>query len=207
MPESLTLADAAAMTRTGDVWLFRGHSTADRTIRLLTNSPINHVAMAMAIGDLPPLLWHTELGRSLPDVWTGTHHRGAQLHRLEDAVVTWSGRYGQRPWLRQISIDVTPEMEDAALRIINELSGRPFPRSTALARAWALGRVRKEVPLQYLYCAELVAVTYERMGLLGSKRPPNWYDPGRFWSGDHLHLDGASLGPEIPVVPSAANVP
>jgi hypothetical protein len=60
--------------------------------------------------------------------------------------------------------------------------------------------VRREVPLEYLYCAELVAVTYERMGLLGSKRPPNWYDPGRFWSGDDLHLDGARLGPEIPVV-------
>ena len=29
--------------------------------------------------DLPPLLWHAELGRSLPDVWTGEHQRGTQL--------------------------------------------------------------------------------------------------------------------------------
>ncbi len=200
MPEVLSLDDAAATTRTGDIWLFRGRKSADKVIRLVTNSPVNHVAMAVAIGNLPPLLWHTELGMSLPDVWTGTRHRGAQLHRLEDAVVTWADRYGQRAWMRQISIEATPAMEDAVLRVINEFSGRSFPRSTALARQWMLGRIRRDVPLEDIYCAELVAVTYERMGLLNSNRPPNWFDPGRFWSGDHLHLEGASLGPEISIV-------
>ena len=34
--------------------------------------------MVVAIDDLPPLLWHAELGMSLPDVWTGEHQRGAQ---------------------------------------------------------------------------------------------------------------------------------
>lgn len=195
----MTLTDAAATTRTGDIWLFRGHKTADRTVQLLTNSPVNHVAMAITIAGLPPLMWHTEMGRSLPDVWTGTHHRGAQLHRLEDAVAVWAERYGQRAWLRQISIEATPELEGAALRVVNEFSGRSFPRSSMLAREWALGRLRKEVPLEEIYCAELVAVTYERMGLLGSNRPPNWYDPGRFWSGDHLDLTGATLGREISI--------
>lgn len=37
------------------------------------------------------------------------------------------------------------------------------------------------------------------MGLLPEKRP-NWYDPGRFWSGDNLHLsEGYRLGGEIEV--------
>jgi hypothetical protein len=26
------------------------------------------------------------------------------------------------------------------------------------------------------------------MGLLPSRRPASWYDPGRFWSGDRLEL-------------------
>ena len=39
------------------------------------------------------------------------------------------------------------------------------------------------------------------MGLLGSDRPANYYDPGTFWSGDHLELlDGAFLTPEVRVV-------
>jgi hypothetical protein len=97
-------------------------------------------------------------------------------------------------------------MEDAVLRTINEFSGRSFPRSTALAREWAVGRVRRGVPLEDLYCAELVAVTYQRMGLLGSGRPPNWYDPGRVWSGDHLRRQGASLSPEVGILEIPAPV-
>ena len=79
---ALALEDAVATAATGDIWLFRGRSVADLTIRTLTNSPVNHVGMAVAIDDLPPLLWHAELGHSLPDVWTGERHRGVQLHLL-----------------------------------------------------------------------------------------------------------------------------
>ena len=68
---SISLDQAVDLARTGDVWLFRGRAMADRAIQVATNSPVNHVGMAVAIEDLPPLMWHAELGRSLPDVWTG----------------------------------------------------------------------------------------------------------------------------------------
>ncbi len=43
-------------------------------------------------------------------------------------------------------------------------------------------------------------MTYEAMGLLPAGRTPNWYDLGRFWSGDELRLcDGYALGDEIAV--------
>ena len=87
MPDpTLTLDEAVATASTGDIWLFRGRSFADRAIRAVTNSPVNHVGMVVALDDLPPLLWHAELGRSLPDVWTGERQRGVQLHMLADAV-------------------------------------------------------------------------------------------------------------------------
>ena len=54
--------------------------------------------------------------------------------------------------------------------------------------------------METAYCAEVVAVTYEAMGLLPAGRRPNWYDPGRFWSGDDLALEGGGqLGEEIAV--------
>ena len=90
-------------------------------------------------------------------------------------------------------------MEDAALAVVNEQTGASFPTSRQLAAHWLKGRVRRTVSTTDLYCAELVAMTYQRMGLLGDERPVNWYDPGRFWSGDRLELDGAELGPEIAV--------
>ena len=193
------LDDAERIARTGDVWLFTGHQLADRAIRAATNAPVNHVAMVLALDDLPPLLWHAELGRSLVDVWTGEHHRGAQLHRLRDAADRWVNRYGQTAFFRQIEPEVSREQEDAALRVVSEMSGRSFPSSPRLASHWLRGRVRRATNLEDVYCAELVALSYQRMGLLGERRPPNWYDPGRFWSGDRLELAGASLGPEVAV--------
>ena len=200
VPAPMPLDRAVELARTGDLWLFRGHTVADRTIRTFTNAPVNHVGMAVVLDDLPPLLWHAELGQSLPDVWTGAHHRGVQLHDLRAAVLTWAHRYGQRAWFRQLETDITPAMEDALLRTIARYDGTPFPRTASLAARWALGRVRRPASLEQAYCAELVAATLTAMGLLAPDRPANFYDPGRFWSGDDLPLlRGARLGAEIAV--------
>ncbi|KIR61026.1 hypothetical protein [Micromonospora haikouensis] len=238
---SIGLDEAVELTRTGDVWVFRGRSVPDRAIQFTTNSPVNHVGMAVVLDDLPPLMWHAELGRSLPDMWTGTHHRGVQLHDLRDAVCVWANRYGQRAWLRQLEPPADATMEQAVLRTVARLDGTPFPSTAQLAWRWARGRVpqvRLPLPLpgrrdraadpqdraaepaergtgpaerpggvavrdralETAYCAEVVAVTYEAMGLLPAGRRPNWYDPGRFWSGDDLGLTGgAQLGAEIEV--------
>jgi hypothetical protein len=199
------LDEAVELTRTGDVWLFRGSSAADRAIRVTTNSPVNHVGMTVAVEDLPPLMWHAEMGRTLPDVWTGTHHRGVQLHDLRDAVLVWARKYGQRAWLRQLDRPTTREEDDAVLKTVAVLNGTPFPSTARLATRWLRGRVpnlRKssDATLETAYCAEVVAVTYEAMGLLPIGRRANWYDPGRFWSGDELDLSGgARLGEEIAV--------
>ena len=233
----ITLDEAVDLTRTGDVWVFRGRTRADRAIQVTTNSPVNHVGMALTIEDLPPLMWHAELGRSLPDRWAGTRQRGVQLHDLRDAVTVWTGRYGQRAWLRQLEPPATGEMEDAALRVVARLDGMPFPSTAQLAGRWLRGRVPTRdrllrrsglrpspdstgpspdsarpspdsaglspdsTGLESAYCAEVVALTYEEMGLLAAgERRPSWYDPGRFWSGDQLRLAaGFRLGDEIAV--------
>jgi hypothetical protein len=203
---SIDLKQALDLARTGDVWLFRGYSVADRAIRVATNSPVNHVGMSVVIDDLPPLMWHAELGRSLPDLWSGSRQRGVQLHDLRDAVTVWATRYGQRAWLRQLEPAVTREMEDAVLRTIARLDGTPFPSTTRLASRWLLGRApairhqTRDIKLETAYCAEVLAVTYQAMGLLPGKRDPNWFDAGRFWSGDNLGLTaGYRLGGEISV--------
>jgi hypothetical protein len=208
----ITLDRAVELARTGDVWLFRGRSGADRAIRGLTNAPVNHVGMAVALDDLPPLMWHAELGRSLPDLWTGKRQRGVQLHDLRAAVLQWGQRYGQRGWVRQLSGELTREHEDGLLRAIARLDGTPFPSTAALAGRWLRGRVPQlrraadhdepdEASLATAYCAEVVALTFVEMGLLPDDHRPSWYDPGRFWSGDDLDLaPGFALGGEIEVV-------
>ena len=202
MPD-LTLDEAVDLTRTGDLWLFRGRSAADHAIRAFTNSPVNHVGMAVVLDDLPPLLWHAELGRSLPDVWTGQRQRGVQLHLLADAVTTWQQRYEQRAWVRQLAGGTLErEHEDRLMEIIARFDGHPFPTMPRLARRWVTGRLRRRptAALETIYCAELVAATYQHMGLLPDRRPASWYDPGAFWSGDRIELVAPfRLAGEVPV--------
>jgi len=71
---------------------------------------------------------------------------------------------------------------------------------------WLRGRVpplrrdERDASLGTAYCAEIVAVTYQAMGLLPGGRRPDWYDAGRFWSGDDLRLCGeARLSGEVAV--------
>ena len=205
MPSEISLGAALELTRTGDLWLFRGRAAADRVIQLGTNSPVNHVGMTVALDDLPPLMWHAELGRSLPDVWSGDRHRGVQLHDLRAAVLVWATRYGQQAWLRQLDHPIDRAAEDGVLRTIARLDGTPFPSTAALAARWLRGRLpgrraQTEAAVESAYCAEVVAGTYQAMGLLPAHRRPSWYDPGRVWSGDALPLlDGARLGGEIAV--------
>ena len=80
--------------------------------------------------------------------------------------------------------------EDRLIETIERYDGSPFPRTLGLARSWLTGRVRRtETPSkETIYCAELVAITYQAMGLLPSRRPASWYDPGRFWSVDRIDL-------------------
>lgn len=224
---SVSLARALDDTRTGDIWLFRGASGPDRAIQALTNAPVNHVGMTVAVDDLPPLIWHAELGDKLLDLWTGTHHRGVQLNDAREAVERWMQTYGQRCWLRQLTPDVTRAHEDRVLRVIARMDGTPFPSTARLTGRWLRGRLpvvsdftrgipyvhrrvresaerakaRRRTALQTAYCAETVAITFEEMGLLSTEKHDNWFDPGSFWSGDALPLaDPYRLGPEISVV-------
>ena len=103
-------------------------------------------------------------------------------------MITWNERYGQQAWVRQLEGEIQREHEDRLMKVIEHFDGRPFPTTLGLARGWLNGRVRRSSSLETIYCAELVATTYQEMGLLPAERPASWYDPGRFWSGDRIDL-------------------
>jgi hypothetical protein len=224
----VTLDRALAETRTGDIWLFRGDSGPDRAIQTMTNAPVNHVGMTVAIDDLPPLIWHAELGDKLECLWSGSTHRGVQLNDLRQAVERWMLTYGQRCWLRQMTPYATRRQEDDLLKVIARMDGTAFPTTARLTARWFRGRLptasdwtrgipildkqvatatgrrraqRRTVGLETAYCAETVALTYQEMGLLAGDKDVNWFDPGKFWSGDALPLTpGYRLSDEISVV-------
>lgn len=193
-----SVSSALHHAQTGDIWLFRGNSNADKAIRALTNAPVNHVGMIIALEDLPPLMWHAELGKSLQDYWTGTHHRGVQLHLAEEAITTWQNRYQQKAYIRQYHGSIAKSQEDELLKLIALRNGTPFPSTLRLSARWLKGRARVQSRAEVSYCAEVVAEAYQAMGLL-KPRATNQFDPGKFWSGDNLDLQYGQLGSEVRV--------
>src|SRR3954452_7851064 len=90
--------------------------------------------------------------------------------------------------MRQLTAKAQRHHEDRLMEVIQRYDGKPFPTTIGLARQWLNGRVRKNTSFETIYCAELVATTYQHMGLLPKHRPASWYDPGTFWSGDRIAL-------------------
>jgi hypothetical protein len=91
--------------------------------------------------------------------------------------------------VRHLEGHIERHHEDRLMETIDRFDGRPFPTTLGLARQWATSRFRgRASSLETVYCAELVATTYQHMGLLPKRRPASWYDPGRFWSGDRIEL-------------------
>ena len=229
---TVSLSRALEETRTGDIWLFRGGSGPDRAIQALTNAPVNHVGMTVAIDDLPPLIWHAELGQKLLDLWTGTHHRGVQLNDAREVVERWVHEYGQKAWLRQLTPPASREQEDQMLKVVARMNGTAFTTTARLTARSLRGRLpivsdftrglpiihrkvresaerdkrrRRSEGLETAYCAETVAITYEEMALLSTEKRENYFDPGKFWSGDSLSLaPGYSLTDEIAVIVDSA---
>ena len=97
----------------------------------------------------------------------------------------WTKKYKQLAWVRHFDGEITATMEDALLRVIAEYEGPPFPRLASSLESGCRGRAPGSVGGGRVL-RRAAAITYTRMGLLTPGRPANWFDPGRFWSGDRL---------------------
>jgi hypothetical protein len=79
----IPLDEALELTRTGNLWVFRGRKMADRAIQVTTNSPVNHVGMSVVNEDLPPLV--------------ASEHR-SQSSRLRPALIMRSANATEPRW-------------------------------------------------------------------------------------------------------------
>ena len=84
------------------------------------------------------------------------------------------------------------------MRTIARLDGTPFPATAALVARWVRGGYAGAAAAEMTYCAEVVAATYTAMGLLDGRKPTNYYDPGKFWSGDDLEAARGAPGARDP---------
>jgi hypothetical protein len=189
-------AELAPRLDSGDVLLFAGDSRLSRGIKRLTGSHWSHVALvARPSAGGPLLLWEATLDTDLPDVVTHQVRAGVKLYLLEH----WITYYAGETVIRPLAVERTAAMRAALLAFYEEVRGQPYEQSRLQLLRANLGRNRKK-DLSSLFCSELVAEAYQRMGLLPPKPPSNDYTPNDFSSQRKKPLPlqlGATLGPEV----------
>jgi len=189
---------------TGDVVLFHGASRRSQIIERATRSEFSHVGMIVRGGPgKTPLLWHTDPRPVAEDIEYVERHPGAQLNDFRTAMAIMTNpKYGDTPYVRQLIVERTAEFEERALRAIAALDGTTFPSLLRIMKEWILGRMRVTTKGKKMFCAEVLAATYQQMGLLPSEPPANSYAPRDFsFQHERLHLlRGARLGAQIEVV-------
>lgn len=186
---------------TFDLLLWSGNSRLSKFIQYGTGSQWSHVGMVIKMpGDLL-MLWES----TIHDATTDTPPvDGVQLTPLSKSI---TGHMA----VRRMECQRTPEMYDRLWEVRKELDGRPFEASwTEFLLAGYDGPFGSQTrDLTTLFCAELIAETLQRVGLLDGSKPSNEFTPRDFSSESTTPLgllSGAKLHDEIIVNKDEARI-
>ncbi|MCX7634346.1 MAG: transporter substrate-binding domain-containing protein, partial [Syntrophales bacterium] len=192
--------EASLRFQTGDIVLFKG-LTLDRDQQPRPSENWTHTGIIVKMpGHEEDLLWESTPLENIPDRILGYRKGGPQLVSLRERLLTYeTDVYAWRP----LRVARSPEMIRALFRYIYEFHRLPFPRQIEVIRRVIQTRFfLRWWPRKPLYgnifCSELVAESYIRMGLLPETPPPSSYLPLDFSEARQLPLlKGASFGREI----------
>ena len=193
-PPRSTLENAKSISeiqgefKTGDLVFFSGENFSSKFIRCVTNSPWSHVGLVVMRGNIP-FLWECDRGNGMGE--------GARLIPLKNKFLSYKiGAFAK------LSTPINTEELDQFIRshmnvnlqtsihpyIISLFSGGRCPEN-------ALG-----VTPNAWYCSELVAKTYQALGIIPENVCCTLVTPKDFFTGD---VEGINLiyTPKIFTVP------
>jgi hypothetical protein len=198
---------------TGDILLFHGLGWESDIIRLVEMSQWSHVAMIVKVPEIEfPLIWESFPLKFVEDVILHKRKTGVRLVSLDERLtVAVERKLVSRVAIRHLKTARTLEMT-AALKdfIAGTFHDLPYPSDWEMLVEFLRARFfREKVGSDEVQCAELIAETYKRMGLLPSEILSSSFMPKDFSSDGHLPLlKGAELGEEFIILlegmPSAA---
>jgi hypothetical protein len=182
--------------KTGDVVLFSGKGGISTGIKWLTNSKWSHVGMVLRLPEWDAvMLWESTTLNDIADVESGKERKGVQIVPLSERVKKYKGEVS----IRFLDIERSPEMLKELSLLRAEIKGRPYEKDKIeLIKAAYDGPFgANEEDLSSLFCSEMVAEAYQRMGLLSEKKQSNEYTPKDFADVGKLELLRGNLGSEV----------
>jgi hypothetical protein len=197
-----TYEDVREQLNTGDIVLFSGKGLISMGLQIGSLCSWSHVAMVVRVKEPDvALVYQSTPVCKAKDFLDGTLKNGVQVNVMSEAVNGYNGKVA----VRHLAVERTPAMLDGLSRFRREVKDRPYEAHIVqmVKAVWdgPLGQVEED--LSSLFCSELVAEAYQRMGLLPKNedggKPATEYTPKDFsteGSGSELLL-GARLGEEI----------
>jgi hypothetical protein len=147
----------------GDIIMISNSEFYTHIAKLGTMSMWDHIAMVVEVDK------ELHLFESSPDgVFTTPLNRRLKFY-LKNSTLG----------VRRLSVGRTPEMKKSLKNFIKEVDGRPYKQNWMdLVRAWQGSNTSED--LSSIFCSELVAASYQRMGLLSTEISSNNYVPVDF---------------------------
>lgn len=197
-----TYEDVREQLDTGDIVLFAGKGLISMGLRIGSLCSWSHVAMVVRVKEPDvALLYQSTPVCKAKDFFDGILKNGVQVNVMSEAVNGYNGKVA----VRHLTVERTPAMLEGLSRFRREVKNRPYEDHIVqmVKAVWdgPLGHVEED--LSSLFCSELVAEAYQRMGLLPASedggKPATEYTPKNFSAeGDRTELLlGAGLGEEI----------
>lgn len=182
---------------TGDVILFSGKGGISDGIKFFTLSKWSHVGMVYKLADALDekgtiFCWESTTLSDIKDADTGRLTQGVQRVELSERLERCFAK-GYEIGIRKLNKPLATDMVRALNDFRHEVSGRPYERSKLELIKAAYDGIfgENKEDLSSLFCSELLAEAYQRMGLLGEDKPSNEYTPKDFSQERNLrlHLD------------------
>jgi hypothetical protein len=203
-------SDIESRVQTGDLVLCHGTGRLSYAIEVVTLSEFSHSTMAVRLKpDGPVFLWEEVPGGLEQDPEKhDKKHNGAQLG-LASKVIADMQHYGDTPHWLPLDYDRPSDFDDQVVKIIAGLDGRSFPTMKGMLLDWVEGKIGINTGDKQMFCAELVALTYQELGLMAKEPPANAFDPGSFARADSsdLLLKGARFGKLEEISAPSSSVP
>lgn len=164
--------------KTGDIVLFSGRDFVSKLIQFGTRSKWSHVGMIYRIYQLDFVtLWESTTLSDCVDLDSGTKRKGVQLTALSDRVRYYDGEIA----IRQLENPVTLA-NDRLLELRQKLKSKRYETSEAelIKSAFDFAGLNNKPDLSSVFCSELVAEAYKKLGLLTDRLSSNEYTPSDF---------------------------
>jgi len=173
------------LLKTGDLVFFSGKSAISHFIKRFTLSEFSHVGMVVrSYRPNVVCLWESTTLSNIASI-DGEYRKGVQLVELSKRLVTYDGTVAFRRLRDSLDLDQLDHISELRTTLHN----RPYEQHALdlIYAAVDIPGFTNKGDLSSLFCSELVAEVYIRLGIISNDQPSDEYTPA-----DLVNIDPAA---------------